>query len=211
MTTIWSDFPKGGREATVEEKGLEQRNQEDMALMIFTVRNASREIYNLGEALCHSKRLTKLTCNISGMGMTRPLGVMGIEATMRLAEGWRISALSISDDTASTTEQDDEDGEWYNKNMKVVEYRRAKRKHIILVFILKNSLSSNRRIALNITRPCTCLASLRWISKFPGSWKSESWVSSCRLVSQRAKALGLFLSINASCSVKFPLKPLALV
>ena len=47
-------------------------------LMIITVRNASREIYNLGEVLCHSKFLTKQTNN-SGMEMMKPLGVMGIE------------------------------------------------------------------------------------------------------------------------------------
>ena len=40
-----------------------------------------REINNLGEVLYHSKLLTKQTCNISGMGMTKPLGVMGIEVT----------------------------------------------------------------------------------------------------------------------------------
>ena len=34
---------------------------------------------------------------------------------MILAEVWRIRALSILDDTASTTEQDDEDGERYKK------------------------------------------------------------------------------------------------
>ena len=67
---------------------------------------------------------------------------------MILAEGWRINSLSILDDTASTTEQADENGERYKKNMKVVECRRAKRKHIRLVFILKNSLPSNWKIAL---------------------------------------------------------------
>ena len=69
--------------------------------------------------------------------------------TVILAEGWRISALSILDNPASTTEQDD-DGKWYKKNMKVVECRRTKWKHIRLAFILKNGLSSNRKIALNI-------------------------------------------------------------
>ena len=67
---------------------------------------------------------------------------------MILAEGWRISALSILDDTASTTEQDDEEGERYKKNMKVVECERAQRKHI------SDSSSSSRivsrKIALNI-------------------------------------------------------------
>ena len=47
---------------------------------------------------------------------------------MILEEGCRITALSILEDTASTTEQDDEDGERYKKNMKVVECR-AKQKH----------------------------------------------------------------------------------
>ena len=59
--------------------------------------------------------------------MTKPPGVMGIE-------------VAILDDTASITEQDDEDGERYKKNMKGVE--RAKRKHI--------QDSSNRKIALNV-------------------------------------------------------------
>ena len=49
--------------------------------MIITVRNMSREIDNLGEVLCHSKLLTKQTRNISGMGMTKPLCVMGIAVT----------------------------------------------------------------------------------------------------------------------------------
>ena len=52
-------------------------------LMIITFRNV-REIYNLGEVLCHSKLLSKQTCNISGMGMTTPLGVMGIVVTKYL-------------------------------------------------------------------------------------------------------------------------------
>ena len=49
--------------------------------MIISVRNASREINNLGEVLFHNKHLTKHTCSISGVGMTKPLGVMGIEVT----------------------------------------------------------------------------------------------------------------------------------
>ena len=63
-----------------------------------------------------------------------PIGVMGIDVpnTMILAEGWRISVLSILDDTASTTEQDDEDVERYQENMKVVECKRAKRKEYSL-------------------------------------------------------------------------------
>ena len=61
----------------------------------------------------------------------------------------RISNLSILDDTASTTEHDDKDGERYKKNMKVVECRSAKQKHIRRIFILQNSFSSNRKIALN--------------------------------------------------------------
>ena len=77
-----------------------------------------------------------------------------------LAEGWRISALSILDATASTTEQDDEDGKWYRKNMKVVGCRRAKWKHIKLVFILKNSLSSNWKIALNINTKAVHMTSI---------------------------------------------------
>ena len=80
------------------------------------------------------------------MGMTRPLGVMGIEVTTYHHMDGRASALSILDDTA----QDDEDGERYKKNMKVVECISATRIDIKLVFILKNSLSSNRKIALNI-------------------------------------------------------------
>ena len=40
--------------------------------MIIMVGNASREINNLDEVLYHSKLLTKQTCNISGMGMTKP-------------------------------------------------------------------------------------------------------------------------------------------
>ena len=41
----------------------------------------SREIYNLDEVLCHSKLSTKQTCDTSGMGMTKPLGVRYIEFT----------------------------------------------------------------------------------------------------------------------------------
>ena len=33
------------------------------------------------EALCHSKLLTIQTCSIDGMGMKKPLGVVGIEVT----------------------------------------------------------------------------------------------------------------------------------
>ena len=47
--------------------------------MIIKVRNVSREMNNLGKVLCHSKILTKQTCNISGMEMTKSLGVMGLE------------------------------------------------------------------------------------------------------------------------------------
>ena len=49
-------------------------------LIIITVRNGSREIYNLGEVLGHSKLMTKHTCNISGLGMMKPLGVSGIKS-----------------------------------------------------------------------------------------------------------------------------------
>ena len=42
------------------------------------------------------------------MGMTKPVSGMGIEVTTYHDIGWRVSALSILDDTASTTEQDDE-------------------------------------------------------------------------------------------------------
>ena len=46
--------------------------------------------------LCHRKPLTKQTCNISGVGMTKSLCVRFIEVTkpMILAKGWR-SDLSI--------------------------------------------------------------------------------------------------------------------
>ena len=85
--------------------------------MINTVRNASREIYNLGEVLCHSKLLTKQDCIISGMGMTNHSVLWALKSphTMILAEGWRRSVLSILDETASTREQDDEAGELYKK------------------------------------------------------------------------------------------------
>ena len=33
-----------------------------------------------------------------------------------VCDGWRISALSILDDTASTIQQDEKDGKRYNKN-----------------------------------------------------------------------------------------------
>ena len=73
---------------------------------------------------------------------------------MILSEGWRVSAVTILDDPVLTTEQGNEDGERYKKNMKVVECRRAKRKYVRLVFI-KNSLSSNLKIALKINiRSC---------------------------------------------------------
>ena len=93
------------------------------------------------------------------MGRTKPLGVMSPHI-MILAGGWRISTLSILDDTSSTTEQDGEDGESYKKNMKVVDSRRAKRKHIRLVFILKNSLASNRKIVLNINTKAVYMPSI---------------------------------------------------
>ena len=77
--------------------------------MIITVRNMSREIYNLGDALCHSKLLKKQICTISGMGMMKPvLCALKTTHTMKLVVGWGISA--ILDDTTSTTEQDEDDG-----------------------------------------------------------------------------------------------------
>ena len=44
--------------------------------------------------------------------------------------------------------------------MKVVECRRAKPKHIKLLFILKNSLSSNQKIALNINTKAVHMPSI---------------------------------------------------
>ena len=80
---------------------------------------------------------------------------------MILAEGWRISVLPILDDTASeTTTEKDDDGERYKKYMKVVECRRAKRKHIRLVFILKNSHSSHWKIAVNINTKAVHMSSI---------------------------------------------------
>ena len=68
--------------------------------------------------------------------------------------------------SASTIEQDDEDGKTYKKIMMVVECRRAKRKQIRLVFFLKNNLSSNRKIALNINTKAGHMPSIlgNWIS-----------------------------------------------
>ena len=63
---------------------------------------------------------------------------------MILAEGWRISALSILDDTALTTEQDDEHGERYKKN-KVVECRSTKEN-------MHDSFSSPRMVSPAIGR-----------------------------------------------------------
>ena len=68
--------------------------------------------------------------------------------------------MSILDDTTLTTEKDDVDGERYKKNMKVIECRRAKQKHIRLVFIFKNSHSSNRKIALNINTKVVYMPSI---------------------------------------------------
>ena len=45
-------------------------------------RSGMQGIYNLGEVLCQSKLLAKQVCNISGMGMTEPLGIMGIGITI---------------------------------------------------------------------------------------------------------------------------------
>ena len=65
--------------------------------MIIMVRIANRKIYNLHELL------KKQTTN-SGMGMTKPL--IEVATYHDISRAWRISVLSISDDTASTTEQD---------------------------------------------------------------------------------------------------------
>ena len=112
MTTIWSDFPKGGWEAIVQESGLEQRNR-SRRYGWWSSRWGIRVGKSTFWVLCNTKLLTKQ---------------LKSPHTMILAAGWRISALSILDDTALTTEQDD-DGKQYKNNMKVVECRRAKRKH----------------------------------------------------------------------------------
>ena len=60
---------------------LQTSHQHKKIWLIITVMNVSREIYVLDEVLCHSKLLTKQTWIINGMGMMKPLGVMGIEVT----------------------------------------------------------------------------------------------------------------------------------
>ena len=89
------------------------------------------------------------------MGMTKPLGVMGIEVTIYHDISRGLEIIALSDDTASTTEQDD-DGERYKKNMKVVECRSARRKHIRL----ENSPLRNRQIALNINTKAVQMPSI---------------------------------------------------
>ena len=92
---------------------------------------ASRGINNLGKDLRHNQLLTKQTCNIMVWEWQNHSVLWALKSphTMILGEGSRISALSILDDKASTTEQNDEDGERYKENMKVVWCRSAKWKH----------------------------------------------------------------------------------
>ena len=156
LTTIWSDFPKGGWEATVQESGLEQRNRSRRYGWW-----SSRSGMWVGKST-----ISVRSCTIENSWQNRPvtsvvwewqnylvLWALKSPHTMTLAEGWRISILSILDDTASTTEQNDEDGEWYMKYMKVVE-------HIRLIFILTNSLLSNQKIALNINTKAVHMSSI---------------------------------------------------
>ena len=115
MTTIWSDFPEGGWEATVQESRLEQRNR------------SSRYCW----------------------WSSRPVMWVG-KSTIWVGSG--VIANSWQNRPASSVVW-----EWQNHSVIGIA---VKRKHIRLVFNLKNSLSSNQKIALAINTKAVYMPSI---------------------------------------------------